>query len=77
MLVAKIQCTQRGSSFFLITLFKENPTWTGMGINLGPRDERPRTNRMFMENRALKRKLGPKTQVIFHDIKSDNLSSHS
>ena len=69
--------SKRKLFFFFITLLKENPTWSGMGINLGPRDERPRTDRMFMENRVLKRKLGPKTQVIFHDTKSDNLSSHS
>jgi hypothetical protein len=59
--------------FFFITLFKENPTWTGIGINFGPRDERPMNNRMFIENRVLKRKPGPKTQVVFHDPKSDNL----
>jgi hypothetical protein len=54
-------------------LLKENPTWAGLVINFGPRDERPRNNRMFMEKRALKRKRGPKTQVAFHDPKSDNL----
>jgi hypothetical protein len=53
-------------------LFKENPTWTGMGINFGPRDERPRNNRMFIEKRVLKRKLGPKTHMVFYDPKSAN-----
>ena len=53
-------------------MFKENPTWTGLGINFGHRDERPSNNRMFMENRVLKRKLEPQTQVVFHDPKSDN-----
>ena len=63
----------KGKALFFITLLKENPTWTGLGINFGPRDERPRNNRMFMEKRVLKRKPGPKTQVVFHDPKSDNL----
>jgi hypothetical protein len=54
-------------------LLKENPTWTGLGINFGSRDERPRNNRMFKENRVLKKKLRPKTKVVFHDPKSDDL----
>jgi len=44
-----------------------------MGINFGARDEIPRNKRMFIENRVLNRKLGPKTHVVFHDPKSDNL----
>jgi len=62
--------------FFLITLLKETPRWTGMGINFGARDEIPRNIRMFIENRVLKRKPGPKTQVVSHDPKSDNLKKH-
>jgi len=65
----KIIVLKEKALFFLITLLKGNPKWTGLEINLGPRDERPRNNRIFIENRVLKRKLGPKTQVVFHDPK--------
>ena len=65
-MAAKNQCTQRETSFVLTNLLKENPTWTVLGINFGPRNDRPRNNRMFIENRALTRKLAPKTQVVFH-----------